>query len=80
MHLFSSKTKNIVCIGSYIVWAIPTTLSTHQIIQFCIGKNGVYVNLVKQVREAFEVCDLVRVDCSDLNKSDCRKIGAKLKV
>ncbi|GJN05299.1 hypothetical protein PR202_ga22917 [Eleusine coracana subsp. coracana] len=44
-----------------------------------LGKNGVYVNLVKQVREAFEVCDLVRVDCSDLNKSDCRKIGAKLK-
>ncbi|KAK3160815.1 hypothetical protein QOZ80_1BG0065100 [Eleusine coracana subsp. coracana] len=44
-----------------------------------LGKNGVYVNLVKQIREAFEVCDLVRVDCSDLNKSDCRKIGAKLK-
>ncbi|KAJ1282408.1 hypothetical protein BS78_03G049700 [Paspalum vaginatum] len=44
-----------------------------------LGKNGVYVNLVKQVREAFEACDLVRVDCSGLNKSDCRKIGAKLK-
>nr|CAB3495776.1 unnamed protein product [Digitaria exilis] len=43
------------------------------------GKNGVYVNLVKQVREAFEACDLARVDCSGLNKSDCRKIGAKLK-
>jgi RNA-binding protein YhbY len=45
-----------------------------------LGKNGVYLNLVKQVREAFEACDLVRVDCSGLNKSDCRKIGAKLKV
>jgi RNA-binding protein YhbY len=44
-----------------------------------LGKNGVYLNLVKQVREAFEACDLVRVDCSGLNKSDCRKIGAKLK-
>ncbi|XP_066331060.1 CRS2-associated factor 1, chloroplastic isoform X2 [Miscanthus floridulus] len=44
-----------------------------------LGKNGVYANLVKQVREAFEACDLVRVDCSGLNKSDCRKIGAKLK-
>ncbi|KAG8044705.1 hypothetical protein GUJ93_ZPchr0075g2717 [Zizania palustris] len=43
-----------------------------------LGKNGVYINLVKQVREAFEACDLVRVDCSGLNKSDCRKIGAKL--
>lgn len=44
-----------------------------------LGKNGVYDNLVKEVREAFEACDLVRVDCSSLNKSDCRKIGAKLK-
>lgn len=39
-----------------------------------------YVNLVKTVREAFEVCDLVRVDCQGLNPSDYRKIGAKLKV
>ncbi|XP_006644195.2 CRS2-associated factor 1, chloroplastic-like [Oryza brachyantha] len=44
-----------------------------------LGKNGVYLNLVKQVREAFGACDLVRVDCSGLNKSDCRKLGAKLK-
>lgn len=44
-----------------------------------LGKNGVYTHLVKEVREAFEACDLVRVDCSGLNKSDCRKIGAKLK-
>ena len=47
---------------------------------FLTGKNGVYAHLVKEVREAFEACDLVRVDCSGLNKSDCRKIGAKLKV
>ncbi|KAK9705935.1 hypothetical protein RND81_07G093600 [Saponaria officinalis] len=44
-----------------------------------LGKNGVYVNLVKTVREAFEVCDLVRVNCQGLNPSDYRKIGAKLK-
>ncbi|XP_051213998.1 CRS2-associated factor 1, chloroplastic [Lolium perenne] len=44
-----------------------------------LGKNGVYTHLVKEVREAFEACDLVRIDCSGLNKSDCRKIGAKLK-
>uniref|UniRef100_A0ACD5Z0Y3 Uncharacterized protein n=1 Tax=Avena sativa TaxID=4498 RepID=A0ACD5Z0Y3_AVESA len=44
-----------------------------------LGKNGVYAHLVKEVREAFEACDLVRIDCSGLNKSDCRKIGAKLK-
>ncbi|KAH9610105.1 hypothetical protein KSS87_004340 [Heliosperma pusillum] len=44
-----------------------------------LGKNGVYVNLVKTVREAFEVCDLVRINCQGLNPSDYRKIGAKLK-
>lgn len=44
------------------------------------GKNGVYCNLVKHVREAFEECELVRVNCQGLNKSDTRRIGAKLKV
>jgi len=40
----------------------------------------VYINLVKNVKEAFEACELVRIDCKGLNKNDCRKIGAKLKV
>jgi CRS1 / YhbY (CRM) domain len=40
----------------------------------------VYINLVKQVREAFEVCELVRVNCKGMNKSDFKKIGAKLQV
>ncbi|WOK99288.1 CRS2-associated factor 1, chloroplastic [Canna indica] len=44
-----------------------------------LGKNGVYSNLVSQVREAFEACELVRINCKDMNKSDCRKIGAKLR-
>lgn len=45
-----------------------------------IGKNGVYHNLVKHVREAFEECELVRINCQGMNGSDYRKIGAKLKV
>ncbi|KAL2940542.1 CRS2-associated factor 1 chloroplastic [Bienertia sinuspersici] len=44
-----------------------------------LGKNGVYVNLVRDVREAFEACELVRINCKGMNPSDCRKIGAKLK-
>ncbi|OIW16083.1 hypothetical protein TanjilG_00040 [Lupinus angustifolius] len=44
-----------------------------------IGKNGVYCNLVNNVREAFEECELVRINCQGLNKSDYRKIGAKLR-
>ncbi|KAK1312133.1 hypothetical protein QJS10_CPA07g00829 [Acorus calamus] len=44
-----------------------------------LGKNGVYVDLVNNVKEAFEECELVRINCQGMNKSDCRKIGAKLK-
>ncbi|CAJ2676255.1 unnamed protein product [Trifolium pratense] len=44
-----------------------------------LGKNGVYFKLVNNVREAFEECELVRVNCQGLNKSDYRKIGAKLR-
>ncbi|KAK7398978.1 hypothetical protein VNO78_10152 [Psophocarpus tetragonolobus] len=44
-----------------------------------LGKNGVYCNLVNTVREAFEECELVRINCQGLNKSDYRKIGAKLR-
>ncbi|XP_068637270.1 CRS2-associated factor 1, chloroplastic [Aristolochia californica] len=44
-----------------------------------LGKNGVYSDLVKNVREAFEECELVRVNCVGMNKSDYKKIGAKLK-
>lgn len=44
------------------------------------AKNGVYTHLVENVREAFEACELVRINCQGLNPSDYRKIGAKLKV
>ncbi|XVF34890.1 hypothetical protein REPUB_Repub18cG0097400 [Reevesia pubescens] len=39
-----------------------------------LAKNGVYVDLVKNVREAFEECELVRI-----KGSNYRKNGAKLK-
>ncbi|OMO58250.1 hypothetical protein COLO4_34785 [Corchorus olitorius] len=44
-----------------------------------LSKNGVYVGLVKTIREAFEECELARIDCQRLKGSDFRKIGAKLK-
>jgi RNA-binding protein YhbY len=72
--------STLECNISFSNCTFTNSLYTHALVQFYIGKNGVYANLVKQVREAFEACDLVRVDCSGLNKSDCRKIGAKLKV
>lgn len=48
--------------------------------EFVSGKNGVYSDLVNNVKEAFEACDLVRINCEGMNGSDYRKIGAKLKV
>ncbi|XP_073150925.1 CRS2-associated factor 1, chloroplastic [Henckelia pumila] len=44
-----------------------------------LAKNGVYSDLVKSIREAFEACELVRINCQGLNPSDYRKVGAKLK-
>ncbi|KNA11888.1 hypothetical protein SOVF_130640 isoform B [Spinacia oleracea] len=51
-----------------------------ELIPICkLGKNNVYAGLAKNVREAFEACELVRINCQGMNPSDCRKIGAKLK-
>ncbi|KAK9073750.1 hypothetical protein SSX86_006344 [Deinandra increscens subsp. villosa] len=51
-----------------------------ELIPICkLGKNGVYCDLVNSVREAFEACNLVRINCQGMNGSDYRKIGAKLK-
>ncbi|KAK9268949.1 hypothetical protein L1049_000715 [Liquidambar formosana] len=51
-----------------------------KLIPICkLAKNGVYSDLVKDVREAFEECELVRINCQGMNGSDHRKIGAKLK-
>ncbi|TKY44589.1 CRS2-associated factor 1 [Spatholobus suberectus] len=44
-----------------------------------LAKNGVYWDLVTNVKEAFEECELVRINCQELNTSDYRRIGAKLK-
>lgn len=47
---------------------------------FKLGKNGVYCDLVTNVREAFGECELVRINCQGLGASDYRRIGAKLRV
>lgn len=44
-----------------------------------LAKNGVYTTLVKDVRNAFEECPIVKVDCRGMHASDYKKIGAKLK-
>ncbi|KAJ4963981.1 hypothetical protein NE237_023920 [Protea cynaroides] len=44
-----------------------------------LGRNGVYSHLINHVREAFEECELVRINCSGMRGSDYKKIGGKLK-
>lgn len=44
------------------------------------AKNGYYGSLVSMVRDAFICCELVRIDCQGLEKSDYKKIGCKLRV
>ncbi|KAK9052739.1 hypothetical protein SSX86_029369 [Deinandra increscens subsp. villosa] len=44
-----------------------------------LAKNGVYLTLVKDVRNAFEESPLVKIDCRGLHASDYKKLGAKLK-
>ncbi|KAI4354951.1 hypothetical protein L6164_003771 [Bauhinia variegata] len=44
-----------------------------------LAKNGYYGSLVPMVRDAFLSCELVRIDCQGLEKSDYKKIGCKLR-
>lgn len=44
------------------------------------AKNGVYVNVVERVREAFRSEEVVRLDCTHVGSSDCKRIGVKLRV
>lgn len=39
-----------------------------------------YVNVVERVREAFKAEEVVRLDCTHVGTSDCKKIGVKLRV
>lgn len=55
-------------------------LMAYFILYSLLAKNGIYITLVKDVRDAFEGSDLVKIDCEGLNPSDYKKIGAKLRV
>ncbi|KAH7544375.1 hypothetical protein JRO89_XS15G0156600 [Xanthoceras sorbifolium] len=44
-----------------------------------LTRNGVYVNVVERVREAFKTEEVVRLDCSHVGTNDCKKIGVKLR-
>lgn len=38
------------------------------------------MNVVERVRDAFEIEEVVRLDCSHVGTSDCKRIGVKLRV
>ncbi|KHG27229.1 hypothetical protein F383_12576 [Gossypium arboreum] len=45
----------------------------------CSTRNGVYVNVVARVRKAFETGEVIRLDCTHVDMSDCKRIGVKLR-
>ncbi|RXI03515.1 hypothetical protein DVH24_004167 [Malus domestica] len=44
-----------------------------------LTRNGVYVNVVDRVRETFNTEEVVRLDCTHVGTSDCKRIGVKLR-
>ncbi|XP_068638817.1 CRS2-associated factor 2, mitochondrial [Aristolochia californica] len=44
-----------------------------------LTRNGVYVNVVAKVQEAFKHEEVIRLDCTHVDTSDCKKIGVKLR-
>ncbi|KAL3851220.1 hypothetical protein ACJIZ3_013102 [Penstemon smallii] len=44
-----------------------------------LSRNGVYVNVVEKVREAFDTEEVVRLDCTHVGTNDCKKIAVKLR-
>ncbi|KAL6202352.1 hypothetical protein ACLB2K_026060 [Fragaria x ananassa] len=44
-----------------------------------LTRNGVYVNVGESVKEAFMTEEVVRLDCTHVGTSDCKRIGAKLR-
>ncbi|TYI85163.1 hypothetical protein E1A91_D05G420400v1 [Gossypium mustelinum] len=44
-----------------------------------LTRNGVYVNVVARAREAFETEEVIRLDCTHVGTSDCKRIGVKLR-
>ncbi|KHG26818.1 hypothetical protein F383_07975 [Gossypium arboreum] len=45
-----------------------------------LTRNGVYVNVVARVREAFKTEEVIRLDCTHVGMSDCKRISVKLRV
>nr|KYP37304.1 hypothetical protein KK1_041505 [Cajanus cajan] len=52
-------------------------LNSHPLMK--LTRNGVYVNVVERVREALKAQEVVRLDCTHVGTSDCKKIGVKLR-
>ncbi|CAM8979038.1 unnamed protein product [Rhodiola kirilowii] len=66
--------------GLTITEADELRMKGKRLLPICkLAKNGVYVTLVKDVRQAFEGSSLVKIDCKGMHATDYKKLGAKLK-
>lgn len=79
-------TKLGMCLRTFLVkllstnYHIITRSLTYTWYLWTLAKNGYYGSLIPMVRDAFLSCELVRIDCKGLERSDYKKIGCKLRV
>ena len=60
---------------------IHVDIDAHFLNLLCLeARNGVYVNAVERVREAFQTEEVVRLDYAHVFTRDFKKIGVKLRV
>ncbi|KAK9698392.1 hypothetical protein RND81_08G101100 [Saponaria officinalis] len=52
-------------------------LNSHPLMK--LTRNGVYLNVVQKVRDAFQIDEVVRLDCTYVGTSECKRIGVKLR-
>lgn len=79
--IVSNGTKyKCILYAQVLFFSIPSQLKLFIPSLHIAAKNGVYITLVKDVRNAFEGSPLVKIDCKGMHASDYKKLGAKLKV
>ncbi|KAH1063233.1 hypothetical protein J1N35_028220 [Gossypium stocksii] len=79
MHLYLKLVKNVTDGPTSEETREMRNRGLHSPALMKLSNNRVYVNVVARVREAFETEEVIRLDCTHVDMSDCKRIGAKLR-
>ncbi|GJR51604.1 hypothetical protein Tco_1402125 [Tanacetum coccineum] len=58
---------------------MDTTNVNEALLHLPISRNSVYANVVEKVTEAFEVQQVLMIDCARVGMNDCKRIAVKLR-